>query len=62
MSPLLPPVRIGRSEPIILVDTVLRWGPCCVLTARPAREPAIIVEYAVGLTPITFRRTELPKC
>jgi hypothetical protein len=62
VSPLSPPVRIGRSEPVILVDTVIRWGPVCVLTARPARDPAIIVEYAAGLTPITFRRTELSKC
>ena len=63
MSPLSPPVRIGRGEPVILVDTVLRWGPCCVLSPPAcAREPAIIVEYVDGLTPITFRRTELSKC
>ncbi len=65
MSPLSPPVRIGRGEPVILVDTVLRWGPCCVLTARPVYEPAIIVEYVDGrhqIPAITFRRTELPKC
>lgn len=61
MPPLSPPVRIGRFEPTILVDTVIHWGPCCVLTARPARTPQIIVEHAEGLTPLTFRRTE-PRC
>ena len=61
MTPLMPPVRLGRFEPTILVDKVVRWGPCCVLTARPARTPRIIVEIADGLTPSTFRRTE-PRC
>ena len=58
MTPLCPPVQIGH-DPVIL-DTVVRWGPVSVITARPART-RIIVEHAVGLTPSTFRRTE-PRC
>jgi len=62
VPPLSPPVRVGRYEPVILVDAVLRWGPVSVLTARPAHSRTrIIVEHAEGLTPTTFRRTE-PRC
>jgi hypothetical protein len=61
VSPLLPPVRIGRIEPTILVDTVIRWGPVSVLTARPIGS-RILVEHADhGVTPMTFRRSE-PRC
>ena len=60
MSPLMPPVRVGQYEPTILVDTVIRWGPVSVLTARPTRT-RILVEDAIGLTPSTFRRSE-PRC
>jgi hypothetical protein len=59
MTPLSPPVRIGRFEPVIL-DSVVRWGPVCVLTARPTRH-RIQVEYAYGHTPATLRRSE-PRC
>lgn len=64
MSPLMPPVRVGRYEPTILVDTVIRWGPVSVLTARPSAGrlgARILVEDAIGLTPSTFRRSE-PRC
>ena len=59
MPPLSPPVRIGRYEPIILVDVVIQWGPVSVITARPAK-PRILVEDATGFT--TFRRTTEPRC
>jgi hypothetical protein len=58
--PLQPPVRVGRFEPVILVDAVIRWGPVSVLTARPSR-PRILVEESRGITPAAFRRTE-PRC
>lgn len=61
MSPLSPPVRVGRFEPVLLVDTVVHWGPVSVLTARPSHPPCIIVEDARGLSPAAFRRTE-PRC
>jgi len=60
MTPLSPPVAVGRYQPLILVDAVIRWGPVSVLTARP-RKPKIIVEYANGYSPSAFRRTE-PRC
>jgi len=60
MSPLSPPIRVGRFEPVILVDTVIRWGPVSVLTARPSRT-RILVEDSIGITPSTFRRSE-PRC
>jgi hypothetical protein len=53
-------MRVGRFEPILLADTVIRWGPVSVLTARPSRT-RIIVEHAHGYTPDAFRRTE-PRC
>jgi hypothetical protein len=60
MTPMHPPIRVGRFEPILLADTVIRWGPVSVLTARPSRT-RIIVEHAHGYTPDAFRRTE-PRC
>ena len=58
--PLQPPVRIGRFEPVVLVDEVIRWGPVSVITARPTRM-RILVEDATGITPAAFRRSE-PRC
>ena len=60
MTPLQPPVRIGRFEPVILVDDVIRWGPVSVITAQPSCA-RILVEDSTGITPATFRRTE-PRC
>jgi hypothetical protein len=60
MTPLHPPIAVGRFAPIVLADTVIRWGPVSVLTARSTR-PRIVVEVASGYTPEIFRRTE-PRC
>ncbi len=62
MGLLSPPIRIGTLEPVLLVDSVLRWGPVSVLTARPARIPRILVEDLTGVTPQTFRRAAEPRC
>lgn len=60
MGLLSPPVRVGTHEPWILADTVVRWGPVSVLTARPTRPPRIIVEDATGITPSLLRAGRHP--
>jgi hypothetical protein len=61
MGVLSQPLRVGTLEPVVLVDTVPRWGPVSVLTARPLR-PRIVVEVYRGVTPASFRRTAEPRC
>jgi hypothetical protein len=58
---LSPPVAIHAVPRVILTDPIKRWGPVSVLTARPTRATAILVEYHTGLTPAMFRCPE-PRC
>ena len=58
MAPLSEPVRIPDDASD---DTVIRWGPVSVLTARPLGTRILVVNAERGVTPTTFRRSE-PRC